>query len=333
MDAANMLKPLLARGELRMVGATTLAEYRAIERDGALARRFSAVTVEEPSVEETVEILRGLRAAYEEHHGVDDHRRGAGRRRPAVATATSPSTACPTRRSTWSTRPPRACSCAAAAARPRGCAPRAEELRPTKQAAVDAEAYEDAGRIKERDRRARAPRWPSLERRRRRPRSARPRSPPSSPRAPGSRWASWSRASSSACRSSRPTCTSAWSARTRPSRSSPTRSGAPASGCPSATARWARSCSSARPASARPSSSRRWPSGCSRPSSALVRIDMSEYREPHTVARLIGSPPGYVGYGDGGQLTEPVRRRPVLRGPARRDREGPPGGLERPARS
>ena len=43
---------------------------------------------------------------------------------------------------------------------------------------------------------------------------------------------------------------------------------------------------------------------------ALVRIDMSEYREPHTVARLIGSPPGYVGYGDGGQLTEPVRRRP-----------------------
>src|SRR5262249_56448277 len=43
---------------------------------------------------------------------------------------------------------------------------------------------------------------------------------------------------------------------------------------------------------------------------ALVRIDMSEYREPHTVARLIGSPPGYVGYGEGGQLTEPVRRRP-----------------------
>ena len=49
MDAANMLKPLLARGELRMVGATTLAEYRKIERDGALARRFSPVTVEEPS--------------------------------------------------------------------------------------------------------------------------------------------------------------------------------------------------------------------------------------------------------------------------------------------
>src|SRR3954451_14334343 len=68
MDAANLLKPMLARGELKMVGATTLAEYRKVERDAALARRFSAVTVDAPSVEETVAILRGLRAAYEEHH-------------------------------------------------------------------------------------------------------------------------------------------------------------------------------------------------------------------------------------------------------------------------
>src|SRR6478735_1996351 len=68
MDAANMLKPMLARGEVRVIGATTLAEYRRIERDGALARRFSPVTVEEPSVEDTVEILRGLRGAYESHH-------------------------------------------------------------------------------------------------------------------------------------------------------------------------------------------------------------------------------------------------------------------------
>src|SRR3954463_9686140 len=68
MDAANMLKPLLARGELRVIGATTLAEYRKIERDSALARRFSPIMVEEPSVEETVEILRGLRERYEFHH-------------------------------------------------------------------------------------------------------------------------------------------------------------------------------------------------------------------------------------------------------------------------
>src|SRR3954452_19339303 len=65
MDAANMLKPMLARGELRVIGATTLAEYRKIERAGALARCFSPVPVEEPSVEDTVAILRGLREAYE----------------------------------------------------------------------------------------------------------------------------------------------------------------------------------------------------------------------------------------------------------------------------
>ncbi len=70
MDAANILKPLLARGELRVIGATTLAEYRKIERDSALARRFSPVTVEEPTIDDTVEILRGLRGAYESHHGV-----------------------------------------------------------------------------------------------------------------------------------------------------------------------------------------------------------------------------------------------------------------------
>src|SRR4051794_16518653 len=69
MDAANILKPALARGDLRMVGATTLDEYRSIERDGALARRFSPVTVGEPSVDDTVDILMGLRGAYEEHHG------------------------------------------------------------------------------------------------------------------------------------------------------------------------------------------------------------------------------------------------------------------------
>src|SRR5690242_15736338 len=71
MDAANMLKPMLARGELRMIGATTLAEYRKIERDGALARRFSPVMVEEPSVDDTVAILRGLRDAYESHHDAE----------------------------------------------------------------------------------------------------------------------------------------------------------------------------------------------------------------------------------------------------------------------
>ncbi|MGQ9681443.1 MAG: ATP-dependent chaperone ClpB [Anaerolineae bacterium] len=71
MDASNMLKPMLARGELHCVGATTLDEYRKhIEKDAALERRFQPIIVDEPSVEETISILRGLKERYEVHHGV-----------------------------------------------------------------------------------------------------------------------------------------------------------------------------------------------------------------------------------------------------------------------
>ena len=72
MDAGNMLKPALARGELHCVGATTLDEYRKyVEKDAALERRFQKVLVEEPNVEDTIAILRGLKEKYEVHHGVD----------------------------------------------------------------------------------------------------------------------------------------------------------------------------------------------------------------------------------------------------------------------
>ena len=70
MDAGNMLKPMLARGELHCIGATTLDEYRYIEKDPALERRFQPVTVNEPSVEDTISILRGLKNRYEVFHGV-----------------------------------------------------------------------------------------------------------------------------------------------------------------------------------------------------------------------------------------------------------------------
>ncbi len=72
MDALGMLKPVLARGGLQLIGATTFDEYRKfIEKDGALARRFQQITVNEPSVEETVKILKGIRSKYEDHHGVE----------------------------------------------------------------------------------------------------------------------------------------------------------------------------------------------------------------------------------------------------------------------
>src|SRR4030042_4802144 len=71
MDAGNMLKPMLARGELHLIGATTIDEYRKrVEKDPALERRFQPVLVDEPSVEDTISILRGLKERYEVHHGV-----------------------------------------------------------------------------------------------------------------------------------------------------------------------------------------------------------------------------------------------------------------------
>eukprot|EP00977_Amphora_coffeiformis_P014488 scaffold4060_cov190-Amphora_coffeaeformis.AAC.22 len=70
MDMSNMLKPALARGDLQMVGATTLDEFRILEKDAALARRFQSVYVAEPNVEDTLSILRGLKTAYELHHGI-----------------------------------------------------------------------------------------------------------------------------------------------------------------------------------------------------------------------------------------------------------------------
>ena len=71
MDASNLFKPLLARGKLRCIGATTLEEYRKyIEKDAAFERRFQQVPVLEPSVPDTISILRGLKDKYEVHHGV-----------------------------------------------------------------------------------------------------------------------------------------------------------------------------------------------------------------------------------------------------------------------
>jgi ATP-dependent Clp protease ATP-binding subunit ClpB len=83
MDAGNMLKPMLARGELHCIGATTLDEYRKyIEKDAALERRFQPVLVEEPTVEDTISILRGLKERYEVHHGVKIRTRPDRRRHP-----------------------------------------------------------------------------------------------------------------------------------------------------------------------------------------------------------------------------------------------------------
>ena len=101
MDAGNMLKPMLARGELHCIGATTLDEYRQyIEKDAALERRFQPVMVDEPSVEDTISILRGLKERYEVYHGVKITD-GASLQQLHFPTVISPTDSCRIRLSIW----------------------------------------------------------------------------------------------------------------------------------------------------------------------------------------------------------------------------------------
>jgi ATP-dependent Clp protease ATP-binding subunit ClpC len=300
MDAANLLKPMLARGELRMVGATTLTEFRRIERDAALARRFSPVTVEAPSVDETVEILRGLRPAYEEHHAAtieDDALVAAARLSDRYLTEQH--------------LPDKAIDLMdQAAAKLRLQQPVAadpETLRDELRIAVAAEEFERAAKIKQ---------------------QLAILAGGGAPETPG-----------------RPVV-----GETAIAAVVAARTGIPVGelvagelqrlvdleedlhervvGQDEAVQKVADTIRRARVGLSEPdrplgSFLFLGPTGVGKTElvkalserlfaseEALVRIDMSEYREPHTVARLIGSPPGYVGYGDGGQLTEPVRRRP-----------------------
>ncbi|MET0817940.1 MAG: ATP-dependent Clp protease ATP-binding subunit [Solirubrobacteraceae bacterium] len=311
MDAANMLKPMLARGELRVVGATTLAEYRKIERDSALARRFSPVTVEEPSVEDTIAILRGLRPAYEQHHDAtitDDALAAAARLGDRYISEYR--------------LPDKAVDLVdQAAARVRLRAPAGEDVealraelelaRASKQAAVDAEEYEDAGRLKEEG--------DALEARL----AAAEAAPGASERTVGEADV----AAGVAARTGIPVGELVAGELERLADLEADLHGR-VIGQEQAVEVVADTIRRARVGLAdadKPLGTFLFlgPTGVGKTElvkalaerlfatdRALVRLDMSEFRAPHTVARLIGSPPGYVGYGDGGQLTEPVRRRP-----------------------
>jgi ATP-dependent Clp protease ATP-binding subunit ClpC len=316
MDAANMLKPLLARGALRMVGATTLAEYRSIERDAALARRFSPVMVEEPSVEDTVAILTGLRTQYEEHHHVqiaDEALQAAARladryiseyRLPDKAIDLVDQ-ACARLRLSDRT---------AGRSQPDRLRAEMEHLSVEKQAAVDAEAYEEAGQIKQRIERLQA----EL--------AARPTDVAEREDAPLV-VAEQQIAEVVAARTGIPVgeLVAAELERLGSLEEDLHRRVIGQDAAVSAVAETIRHARAGLAEPDRPLGSFLFlgPTGVGKTElvkalserlfateRSLVRIDMSEYREPHTVARLIGSPPGYVGYGDGGQLTEPVRRRP-----------------------
>jgi ATP-dependent Clp protease ATP-binding subunit ClpC len=312
MDAANMLKPLLARGDLRVIGATTLSEYRSIERDGALSRRFSAVTVEEPSVEETVAILRGLRRSYEEHHGAvieDAALEAAARLSDRYVTEYH--------------LPDKAIDLIdQAAARQRlqsgggedeldRLRAKVTELRAHKQAAIDAEEYEDAGRIKSQ--------LEALDKQLETLKA----SGAGAPAVVGESEV----AAVVAARTGIPVgeLVEAETARLQDLESDLHQRVIGQDAAVESVSDTIRRARVGLSEGDRPLGSFLFlgPTGVGKTElvkalaerlfateKALVRIDMSEFREPHTVARLIGSPPGYVGYGEGGQLTEPVRRRP-----------------------
>ena len=312
MDAANMLKPMLARGELRVIGATTLAEYRKIERDSALARRFSPVMVEEPSVDDTVAILRGLRERYEFHHDTrisDEALLAAARLSDRYISEYH--------------LPDKAIDLidqAAAKVRLRGGGDtEAERLRrelqhlaDEKAAAVRDEAYEDAAELKLRAE--------ALEER-----LAALGEPET---AAGERVVTEAEvAAVIAGRTGIPVgeLVAGELERLHTLEEDLHRrvvGQETAVGIVSDTVRRARV---GLAGGDQPLGTFLFlgPTGVGKTElvkalaerlfgteKALVRIDMSEYRAPHTVARLIGSPPGYVGYGEGGQLTEPVRRQP-----------------------
>src|SRR4051794_11770844 len=286
MDAANMLKPLLARGELRVIGATTLAEYRKIERDSALARRFSAVTVEEPSVDDTIEILRGLRGAYETHHGVfiDDS---------ALTAAARLSD----RYISEYRLPDKAIDLidqASAKLRLGG----GRNLRPELEKAIADEDYERAAGLKK-------------------------QIDENGPLQVGEVQI----AAVVAARTGIPVgeLVAGELERLNELEADLHKRVVGQEQAIEVVADTIRRARVGLSEGDRPLGSFLFlgPTGVGKTElvkalaerlfateKALVRIDMSEFREPHTVARLIGSPPGYVGYGDGGQLTEPVRRRP-----------------------
>jgi len=316
IDASNMLKPALARGELRAIGATTLDEYRQhIERDPALERRFSPVYVDEPSVKETVDILKGLRPRYEEHHKVKISDEAIG----AAATLSD-------RYVTERFLPDKAIDLIDEAASKHVI--EAESLSPELQsmklrldqlsretdAAVQAEDYEDAARIKS-----------DLLRLQEDYATAKEEWQAKSPHKTEIDEADIAEliASITGVPVSRMLEGEAAKLLDMEQRLHERVIGQDAA--ISVLADAIRRARAGLKDPRRPIGSFIFlgPTGVGKTElakalaeflfddeDALVRFDMSEFQERHTTSRLIGAPPGYVGYDEGGGLTEAVRRRP-----------------------
>jgi ATP-dependent Clp protease ATP-binding subunit ClpC len=335
IDAASILKPMLARGELQTIGATTLDEYRKhLEKDAALERRFQPVKVEEPTVAHTIEILKGLRDRYEQHHRVTitdqalvaaanlADRYISDRHLPDKAIDLIDEAGSRLRIKRMETPPDY-----------KEIENEIAEVVRKKKEAVEA-GLRGAGRLRDRRRSCSPPRRP------RRPRSRPPASTCStrSTRSPSprcSRCGPGSRSTSSPRRRRQAAAHGgrAAQARHRPGEAIKAVSQAiaapePASRTRSAPA--ARSSSWAPRAWARPSWPRRSPSSCSATRS-LISLDMSEYMEKHTVSAPGGLAPRLCRLRGGRPAHRGGAAQAVLGGAVRRDREGPPRRVQHAA--
>jgi ATP-dependent Clp protease ATP-binding subunit ClpC len=317
IDAASILKPALARGELQTIGATTLDEYRKyLERDSALERRFQKITVDEPTIDQTVEILTGLRDRYEQHHKVqitDEALRAAGelasryisdRFLPDKAIDLIDEAASRMRIKSMTSPPAN-----------RELEGEVESTRREKEAAIEAQEFEKAASLRDKERK--------LTNKKRELEQA------------------WESGESG----ERPSIgeeeiadiVSMWTGipvfklteaetqklmRMEDELHKRVIGQHPAIEVISKAIRRSRA---GLKDPKRPTGSFIFlgPSGVGKTElartlaeflfgddDALIRIDMSEYMEKHAVSRLVGSPPGYIGYDEGGQLTEAIRRKP-----------------------
>jgi ATP-dependent Clp protease ATP-binding subunit ClpC len=317
IDAASILKPALARGELQTIGATTLEEYRKyVEKDGALERRFQPILVGEPTVEETVEILRGLRDRYEAHHNVqitDEALAAAAeladryisdRFLPDKAIDLMDEAGSKLRIKTM-TAPPGV----------QEVEDRLKSVRTEKEASIEAQEFEKAASLRDEEKKIIAEKRELIE--------------------------SWKspagRPLARVTEEEIADIVSMWTGipvvqlteeETRKLLRMEDELHKRVVGQDEAIGAVSRAIRRSRAGiknPRRPTGSFIFlgPSGVGKTElaktlaeflfgseDALIQIDMSEYMEKHTVSRMVGSPPGYVGYDEGGQLSEAVRRRP-----------------------
>jgi ATP-dependent Clp protease ATP-binding subunit ClpC len=317
IDAASILKPALARGELQTIGATTLDEYRKyLERDSALERRFQQIRVEEPSIDQTVEILKGLRDRYEQHHKVqitDEALRAAGelasryisdRFLPDKAIDLIDEAASRMRIKSMTSPPAN-----------RELEGEVETTRREKEAAIEAQEFEKAAALRDKERKLTNKKhefekeWESGES------GERPSIGEEEIADIVSMWTGIPVFKLTEAETQK-------LMRMEDELHKRVIGQHPAVEVISKAIRRSRA---GLKDPKRPTGSFIFlgPSGVGKTELArtlaeflfgddesMIRIDMSEYMEKHAVSRLVGSPPGYVGYDEGGQLTEAVRRKP-----------------------